>query len=529
MTKAKEKNFEEALWDSCNALRGSVDPAEYKHIVLSLIFLKFANDKFDERRKELIDEGKEPYLEITEFYTMKNVFYIPNNARWQFIMDNAKQPDIAIKIDTALSTIEKSNKSLKGALPNNYYSRLGLDISKLASLLDEINKIKTLRNKDEDIIGRVYEYFLKKFALQEGKGKGEFYTPKCVVNLIAELIQPYKGIIYDPACGSGGMFVQSMKFVEKHHGNKKDISIYGQELNSTTYKLAKMNLAIRGISADLGEQPANTFLKDQHIDLRADFIMANPPFNQKKWRTDDELVDDERWHGYHVPPTGNANYGWILTMISKLNENGVAGFLLANGSLSGDGTELEIRKRLIENHLVDCILYLPRNLFYTTDIGVSLWIVSKNKKQRLVEINDEPVVLRNRENEILFIDLRKWGSPFEKKYTELTDVDDINNPGDIQKITKTYHDWESLNHFSNYKNIPEYCTSVSLEKIREKNYSLVPSEYIEFINKDESIDFDEKMKELQNDLKDLLIKDEESKKKLLEVLKDLGYEINFKE
>lgn len=529
MAKAKEKNFEEALWDSCNALRGSVDPAEYKHIVLSLIFLKFANDKFDERRKELIDEGKEPYLEITEFYTMKNVFYIPNNARWQFIMDNAKQPDIAIKIDTALSTIEKSNKSLKGALPNNYYSRLGLDISKLASLLDEINKIKTLRNKDEDIIGRVYEYFLKKFALQEGKGKGEFYTPKCVVNLIAELIQPYKGIIYDPACGSGGMFVQSMKFVEKHHGNKKDISIYGQELNSTTYKLAKMNLAIRGISADLGEQPANTFLKDQHIDLRADFIMANPPFNQKKWRTDDELVDDERWHGYPVPPTGNANYGWILTMVSKLNENGVAGFLLANGSLSGDGTELEIRKRLIENHLVDCILYLPRNLFYTTDIGVSLWIVSKNKKQRLVEINDEPVALRNRENEILFIDLRKWGSPFEKKYTELTDVDDINNPGDIQKITKTYHDWESLNHFSNYKNIPEYCASVSLEKIREKNYSLVPSEYIEFINKDDSIDFDEKMKELQNDLKDLLIKDEESKKKLLEVLKDLGYEINFKE
>lgn len=529
MAKTKEKNFEEALWDSCNALRGSVDPAEYKHIVLSLIFLKFANDKFDERRIELINEGKEAYLEITEFYTMKNVFYIPDNARWQYIMDNAKQPDIAIKIDTALSTIEKNNKSLKGALPNNYYSRLGLDISKLSSLLDEINKIKTLKNKDEDIIGRVYEYFLKKFALQEGKGKGEFYTPKCVVNLIAELIQPYKGIIYDPACGSGGMFVQSMKFVEKHHGNKKDISIYGQELNATTYKLAKMNLAIRGISADLGEQPANTFLKDQHRDLRADFIMANPPFNQKKWRADDELVDDERWDGYPVPPTGNANYGWILTMVSKLSQNGVAGFLLANGSLSGDGTELEIRKRLIENHLVDCILYLPRNLFYTTDIGVSLWIVSKNKKQRIVEIDDKQVVLRNRENEILFIDLRKWGSPFEKKYTELTDIDDANNPGDIQKITKTYHDWESLEHFSNYKDIPEYCASVSLEKIREKKYSLVPSEYIEFINKDENIDFDERMKELQEDLKDLLIKDEESKKKLLDVMKELGYEINFED
>ena len=486
MAKNKEKNFEEALWESCNALRGSVDPAEYKHIVLSLIFLKFANDKFDERRTELINDGKEAYIEIVEFYTMKNVFYIPENARWKYIMDNAKQPDIAIIIDTALSTIEKNNKALKGALPDNYYSRLGLDVSKLASLLDEINKINTLKNKDEDIIGRVYEFFLKKFALQEGKGKGEFYTPKCVVNLIAELIQPYKGIIYDPACGSGGMFVQSMKFVEKHNGNKKDVSIYGQEYNSTTYKLAKMNLAIRGITANLGEKPANTFLDDQHPDLKADFIMANPPFNQKKWRAEDELVDDERWNGYPLPPTGNANYGWILNMVSKLGQNGVAGFLLANGSLSGDGAELEIRKRLIENHLVDCILYLPRNLFYTTDIGVSLWIISRNKKQRIIEIDDQPVVLRNRENEVLFIDLRKWGSPFEKKYTELTDIDDVKNPGDIQKITKTYHDWESLAHFKEYQDVPEYCASVTLDQIRAKNYSLVPSEYIEFINKDEN-------------------------------------------
>ena len=529
MAKNKEKNFEEALWESCNALRGSVDPAEYKHIVLSLIFLKFANDKFTERRNELIDDGKEAYIEITEFYTMKNVFYIPENARWKYIMDNAKQPDIAIIIDTALSTIEKSNKALKGALPDNYYSRLGLDVSKLASLLDEINKINTIKSKDEDIIGRVYEFFLKKFALQEGKGKGEFYTPKCVVNLIAELIQPYKGIIYDPACGSGGMFVQSMKFVEKHNGNKKDVSVYGQEYNSTTFKLAKMNLAIRGITANLGEKPANTFLDDQHPDLKADFIMANPPFNQKKWRAEDELVDDERWNGYPLPPTGNANYGWILNMVSKLGQNGVAGFLLANGSLSGDGAELEIRKRLIENHLVDCILYLPRNLFYTTDIGVSLWIISRNKKQRIIEIDDQPVVLRNRENEVLFIDLRKWGSPFEKKYTELTDIEDINNPGDIQKITKTYHDWESLAHFYQYQDIPEYCASVTLDQIRAKNYSLVPSEYIEFVNKDENVDFDERMKELQGELRELLIKDEESKKKLLEVLRGLGYGIDIEE
>lgn len=230
----KEKNIEEALWESCNALRGAVDTAEYKHIVLSLVFLKFANDKFNERRQELIDDGKSNYLEITEFYTMKNVFYIPEKSRWQYIMDNAKQDDIKTKIDTALSSIENSNKSLKGALPDNYYSNLkSLEPSNLASLLDEINKINTIKDKNEDIIGRVYEFFLKKFALAEGKGKGEFYTPKCVVNLIAELIQPYKGKIYDPACGSGGMFVQSMKFVEKHHGNKKDISIYGQEWNGT--------------------------------------------------------------------------------------------------------------------------------------------------------------------------------------------------------------------------------------------------------------------------------------------------------
>lgn len=549
----KEKNFEEALWESCNALRGSVEPSEYKHIVLSLIFLKFANDKFYRRRNELIEEGKEQYIEIREFYSMKNIFYIPEetiikdgkeeirSARWEYIMANAKQSDIAIKIDTALSMIEKNNPSLNGALPDNYYSRLNLDVTKLASLLDEINKINTIKNEDEDIIGRVYEFFLKKFALQEGKGKGEFYTPKCVVNLIAELIQPYKGKIYDPACGSGGMFVQSMKFVEKHHGNKKDISIYGQEYISTTRKLAKMNLAIRGISADLGEIPADTFSKDQHKDLKADFIMANPPFNQSKWRGKNELEDDERWNGYITPPLGNANYGWILNMVSKLSQNGVAGFLLANGSLSGDGDELTIRKKLIENKLVDCILYLPRNLFYTTDIGVSLWIISRNRKKRIIEIDDKPVVLRDRENEILFIDLRKWGSPFEKKYIELTDCDDIDNLGDIQKITKTYHDWQSIEGYKNYKDIPEYCKAVKIHKsdlttkeneegvitIEERNWSLVPSEYIEFINQDENIDFDERMNELQSELKKLLVKDEQSKKELLQVLKDLGYEIKF--
>ena len=275
----KEISIEQTLWDSANKLRGTVEPSEYKHVVLGLIFLKFASDKFEERRLELIAEGKEKYLEMVEFYPMKNVFYLPELSRWSYLIENAKQDDIALKIDTALFTVEKNNPSLKGALPDNYYSRLSLDVSKLASLIDTINNIDTLKDKQQDIVGRVYEYFLSKFALAEGKGKGEFYTPKSIVNLIAEMLEPYKGKIYDPACGSGGMFVQSVKFIEAHHGNTKDISIYGQEMTSTTYKLAKMNLAIRGISANLGDIAENTFTKDQHKDLKADFIMANPPFN----------------------------------------------------------------------------------------------------------------------------------------------------------------------------------------------------------------------------------------------------------
>jgi type I restriction enzyme M protein len=276
------KSIEETLWDSANKLRGSVEPSEYKHVVLGLIFLKFASDKYEERRAEIIAEGHTKHADNVAFYTMKNVFYLPEESRWATLMKNAKQSDIALKIDTALSTVEKNNPSLKGALPDNYYSRIGLDVSKLASLLDTINNINTLQDKSHDLVGRVYEYFLSKFALAEGKGKGEFYTPKSIVNLIAEMIEPYSGKIYDPCCGSGGMFVQSMKFIENHHGNKKDVSIYGQEYTATTYKLAQMNLAIRGISANLGDVPENTFFKDQHKDLKADFIMANPPFNQRK-------------------------------------------------------------------------------------------------------------------------------------------------------------------------------------------------------------------------------------------------------
>jgi type I restriction enzyme M protein len=514
----KPKSIEETLWDSANKLRGSVESAEYKHVVLGLIFLKFASDKFEVRREELISEGKDEYLEMKEFYNMKNVFFLPEISRWSYIIQNAKQDDIALKIDTALHTVEKNNPSLKGALPDNYFSRLSLDISKLAALLDTINNIDTLQDKEQDIVGRVYEYFLSKFALAEGKGKGEFYTPKTIVKLIAEMIEPYKGKIYDPACGSGGMFVQSIKFIENHHGDKKEISIYGQEYTNTTYKLAKMNLAIRGISANLGEKAADTFANDQHKDLKADFIMANPPFNQKDWREATELLDDPRWQGYDVPPKSNANYGWILNVVSKLSANGVAGFILANGALSGGGEEYKIRRKLIENNLVEAIIIIPRNTFYTTDISVTLWILNKNKRERTAHINNTDKNYRNREKEILFMDLRRWGSEYEKKYVELT-------TDDIKKVSINYHNWQQSDFKTTYKDIPEFCKSASIEDIETNNFSLVPSKYIEFVDKDSGIDFDTEMKRIQKDFKTLLQEEKDSQKQLIHAFKVLGYEL----
>ena len=521
--KAKEKQekpIEVSLWESANKLRGSVEPSEYKHVVLGLIFLKFVSDKFEEHRAKLIADGKEKYVEMPEFYNMSNVFFLEEISRWNYIKEKAKQDDLALIIDTALHTIEKDNKSLKGALPDNYFSRLGLESSKLASLIDKISEINTLKDKEQDIVGRVYEYFLSKFALAEGKGKGEFYTPKSIVNLITEMIEPYRGIIYDPACGSGGMFVQSIKFIESHHGNKREVSIYGQEYTNTTYKLAKMNLAIRGISANLGAKAANTFSNDQHKDLKADYIMANPPFNQKDWRAEDELIDDPRWHGYDVPPKSNANYGWILNMASKLSENGIAGFILANGALSGGGEEYKIRRKLIENDLVEAIVVLPRNMFYTTDISVTLWILNRNKTERTTQVGNENRDYRQRKGEILFMDLRQMGEPFEKKFTQFS-IDDI------QQVAATYHDWQTstLENVSEAFKQEEYCYSASREEVEAKDFSLVPSKYIAFKNRDENINFDEKMKTLQAEFRELLQAEEKSKKELLNVFKNLGYEL----
>jgi type I restriction enzyme M protein len=510
--KSNNKSMEEALWDSANKLRGTVESSEYKHVVLGLIFLKFVSDKFEEHRKKLIDEGKEKYLEMKEFYNKDNVFYMPEESRWSYLMENAKQDDIALKVDTALHTVEKNNPSLKGALPDNYFSRLGLDAAKLASLLDAVNNIDTVSDKKEDIVGRVYEYFLGKFAAAEGKGGGEFYTPKCVVNLLAEMLEPYKGKIYDPACGSGGMFVQSLKFVESHHGNTKDISIYGQEYTATTYKLAKMNLAIRGISANLGDVPADTFFKDQHPDLKADYILANPPFNQSQWRAADELTDDPRWAGYEVPPTGNANYAWILNMVSKLSENGTAGFVLANGSMStntsGEGL---IRKKLIENDMVDCMIALPGQLFYTTQIPVCLWFITKNKKE-----NSE-YGYRNREGETLFIDARNMGTMIDRVHKELTE-------DDIATIAKTYHAWRGEAKDGKYEDKAGYCKSAIIEEIKKHDYVLTPGRYVGAGEiEDDGIPFETKMKDLTQSLYQQMTKSAKLDELIRKNMEVLGY------
>jgi type I restriction enzyme M protein len=552
------KSFEQTLWDTADKLRGTVESSEYKHVVLSLIFLKFVSDRFEQRRQALIDDGKADYVDMVEFYTMENVFYLPKKSRWSTIAAQAKQDDIAVRIDSALHAVEKNNPSLKGALPDNYFSRMGIDVAKLAALIDSINNIDTVAgdgakdaSSQEDIVGRVYEYFLGKFAATEGKGGGEFYTPKCVVNLIAEMIQPYSGKIYDPCCGSGGMFVQSVKFITSHSGNQKDISIYGQEQTSTTYKLAKMNLAIRGISGNLGEVPADTFFKDQHPDLKADYIMANPPFNLKAWRGADELTDDPRWSGYEVPPTGNANYGWILHMVSKLSENGVAGFVLANGAMStstkGEG---DIRQKLIENDLVDCMIALPGQLFYTTQIPVCLWFLTKNKKALSLPspsgrgAGGEGDIVRNfrdRTGETLFIDARNHGTMVDRTHKELTE-------SDLSEITDTYHRWRSDKYkpkkykpeaqasessqpeasasgtSDQYADRPGFCKSATIADIAANDFVLTPGRYVGATPlEDDGIPFETKMTELTTTLYQQMEDAEKLGNAIRKNLEALGY------
>ncbi|ECJ3852127.1 DNA methyltransferase [Salmonella enterica subsp. enterica] len=530
--KAKaKKGFEDTLWDTANQLRGSVESSEYKHVVLSLVFLKFISDKFEARRQKMKDEGQGDFLEMEVFYQQDNIFYLPEEARWSFIKQNAKQDDIAVRIDTALSTIEKRNPTLKGALPDNYFSRQNLETKKLASLIDTIDNIETLAHETdvealskEDLVGRVYEYFLGKFAATEGKGGGEFYTPKCVVTLLTEMLEPFQGKIYDPCCGSAGMFVQSVKFVESHQGKSRDIALYGQELTATTYKLAKMNLAIRGLSANLGERPADTFFSDQHPDLKADYILANPPFNLKDWRNDAELTKDLRFAGYRTPPTGNANYGWILHMLSKLSANGTAGFVLANGSMSSNTSgEGEIRAQMIENDLIDCMIALPGQLFFTTQIPECLWFMTKSKAA------DPAKGYRNRQGETLFIDARNLGTMMNRTTKELT-------ADDIATIADTYHAWRSTpeelaarvkrgdSKLAQYEDQAGFCKVATIAEMKANDYVLTPGRYVGAAEQeDDGVAFETKMRELSQTLFAQMKQAEELNKAIRQNLEAFGY------
>lgn len=526
--KEVEVSLETVLWNCRVALRGVGTTEKNRDAVIGLVFLKFAGDKFEKRRKELQEQyGDIPaFLEKPSFYNAANVFYLKETARWSYIVKNASANNIAVIIDQAMADIEESNPPLKGALTLNLFATLGADKSKIKDLIDNVNQIDEKRFQEEDLIGRVYEYFLQIYAASGTKEDGEFYTPACVVKLIAEMIEPYSGVVYDPCCGSGGMFVQSMKFVDRHNGNRQKISVIGQESQAETWRLCKMNLAIRGIAHNLGEKNASTFTEDLHKDRKVDFIMANPPFNLKGWRKEDELTDDYRWRGYSVPRASNANYAWILHMISKLDvSHGIAGFLLANGALS-DPDEYEIRKQLLENDKVEAIIVLPRDMFYTTDISVTLWIVNMNKKAGVFNGRE----LRDRTNEVLFMDLRRWDENVEeividkgkkKKKTVLTDEQ-------ITKIKSVYFNWRSKDN-SAYVDVPEFCKTVKLEGedgIRKNDYSLAPSTYIEFIDHDLEIDYEKEMSRVQHEMIEIMKIEKESQKMLEEAFRGIGYGIN---
>ena len=504
MAKAAKKevqiSLENVLWNCRVALRGIGSTEKNRDAVIGLVFLKFAGDKFEKRRAELIEQyGEIPaFLEKVSFYNAVNVFYLKETARWSYIVKNASANDIAVIIDQAMADIEDSNPPLKGALPLNLFATLGADKSKIKDLIDNVNQISEERFKEEDLIGRVYEYFLQVYAASGTKEDGEFYTPACIVKLIAEMIEPYSGVVYDPCCGSGGMFVQSLKFVDRHNGNRQNVSIIGQESKPDTWRLCKMNLAIRGIAHNLGDTNASTFTNDLHKDKTVDYIMANPPFNLKGWRAEDALTDDPRFMraGYSV---ANANYAWILHMLSKLDVNhGVAGFLLANGALNASDAEGTLRKEILERDRVEAIIVLPRDMFYTTDISVTLWIVNMNKKACTVNGRQ----LRDRTNEVLFMDLRSWDSNIEeividkgkrKKKTVFTDEQ-------IAEAKTIYNNWQSSDT-TLYANIPEICQSATLDEIRSNNYSLAPSKYIEFINHDTQLDVVSLMEEIKKEIK----------------------------
>ncbi len=500
--------FEEKLWASADKLRGHIDAAEYKHVVLGLVFLKYVSDAFQELHDRLAAEpDSDP--EDRDEYLGENVFWVPKAARWAVLQADAKEPTIGQTIDEAMVAIEKDNPTLKGVLPKDY-GRASLDKQRLGELVDLIGTIGLgdAESRGKDVLGRVYEYFLGKFANAEGKGGGEFYTPQSVVKLLVEMIEPFKGRIYDPCCGSGGMFVQSEKFVLAHGGRIGDLSIYGQESNNTTWRLCKMNLAIRGIESNIGEHNADTFHDDRHKDLKADYILANPPFNISDWGGD-RLREDVRWK-FGLPPVGNANFAWVQHMFHKLAPSGVAGFVLANGSMSSNQSgEGEIRRQLVEQDYVDCMIALPGQLFYTTQIPVCLWFLARNKKNGK---------FRDRRGETLFIDARKLGSLVDRTHRELSE-------DEIARIARTYHAWRGESEAGDYADTPGFCKSAKLEEIASHGFVLTPGRYVgaEETIDDDDMPFDERMQQLTAKLIGQFAESARLEKAILANLASLGF------
>ena len=525
--------FEATLYQAADKLRNNLDAAEYKHVVLGLIFLKYISDTFEEKRDWLFKESADPHSEyyikekaaryqITEDrdeYIAENIPYVPEKARWAYLQANAKRPEIGTLVDDAMIEIERENSRLKGVLPKNY-ARPGLDKQRLGELIDLIGTIGLGEeaNRSKDILGRVYEYFLSEFASAEGKRGGQFYTPRCVVRTLVEMLTPYKGRVYDPCCGSGGMFVQSETFVEAHGGKRDDIVVYGQESNPTTRQLALMNLAIRSIEANLGQEHADSFHHDLHLDLKADYVLANPPFNDSDWGGD-RLRQDRRWV-YGAPPVGNANFAWVQHFIHHLTPNGAAGFVLANGSMSSNtSTEGEIRKNIVEANLVDCMVALPGQLFYSTQIPVCLWFIARNRHRsgmratpvnrattRVAPTGDEPNVgaglvpaqnrlpFRDRRGEILFIDARKLGVMIDRVHRELMDKD-------ITRIANTYQAWRGDEGAGEYADVPGFCKSTTLEEVRKHSHVLTPGRYVgTVVQEDDNEAFEDTMARLTEKL-----------------------------
>ena len=514
--------FEATLWAAADKLRSNMDASEYKHVVLGLIFLKYISDTFEERRRQLehgtADSQSEHYvrdpqvrymvLEDRDEYLSENVFWVPREARWEFLQANAKQPTIGKLIDDAMMAIEHDNPSLMGVLPKEY-ARPALDKQRLGELIDLVGTIGLgdKENRSKDLLGRVYEYFLGQFASAEGKKGGQFYTPRCVVEVLVQMLAPYKGRVYDPCSGSGGMFVQSERFVQAHGGRIGDIAIYGQESNSTTWRLAKMNLAIRGIDANLGPEHADSFHRDLHPDLKADYVLANPPFNDSDWGGE-RLREDLRW-SFGAPPVGNANYAWVQHFIHHLAPNGLAGFVLANGSMSSNTSgEGQIRQRIIESDLVDCMIALPGQLFYTTQIPVCLWFVARNKANGR---------FRDRRGETLFMDARKLGTMRDRTHRELTGQD-------IARLADTYHAWRGDHGAGNYEDIPGFCKAATLDEVRANGYVLTPGRYVgaEAV-KEDGEPFEEKMARLTKQLEEQFAESARLEQTIRDNLRRLGH------